>query len=124
MKKLKNNFTTVKQSKRLLELGVPAWTSDCFYEYSSDNISDVWRYKLFVGENVAIKDNLFSFRNGYTIPCWSVGRLIEILGICAGMEHIDFETLAWAKGEFSEKLIRIIMDLVRYNIIDFSKLEE
>ena len=29
--KLQNNFTTTEQSKRLLELGVPAWTADCFF---------------------------------------------------------------------------------------------
>lgn len=31
MKKLQNNYTTPEQSKRLLELGIPAWTADCFY---------------------------------------------------------------------------------------------
>ena len=30
MKKLQNNFTTPEQSKRLLELGVPADSADCY----------------------------------------------------------------------------------------------
>lgn len=31
MSKLQNNFTTPEQSKRLLELGVPADSADCFW---------------------------------------------------------------------------------------------
>lgn len=31
IKKLQNNYTTPKQSKRLLELGVPADSADCYY---------------------------------------------------------------------------------------------
>ena len=31
MKKLQCNFTTPEQSKRLLELGVPADSADCFH---------------------------------------------------------------------------------------------
>ena len=32
MKKLQQNFTTTEQSKRLLELGVPADSADCYFE--------------------------------------------------------------------------------------------
>lgn len=32
MKKLQNNFTTPEQSKRLLELDVPADSADCYFD--------------------------------------------------------------------------------------------
>lgn len=72
MKQLQNNFTTPKQSKRLLELGVPRYSSDGYrnlkgYRYSLDGILDV---ELFF-------KNFPDF-----LPCWSVGRLIEICKIC------------------------------------------
>lgn len=31
MSKLQNNFTTSEQSKRLLELGIPTNSADCYY---------------------------------------------------------------------------------------------
>lgn len=72
MKKLQSNFTTPEQSKRLLELGVPAWTADEYLDenglrYSLDGVLDVGLY-------------FQSFPND--TPCWSVGRLIEIYHIC------------------------------------------
>ena len=72
MKKLQSNFTTPEQSKRLLELGVPAWTADEYLDenglrYSLDGVLDVGLY-------------FQSFPND--TPCWSVGRLIEVFEIC------------------------------------------
>jgi hypothetical protein len=66
MKRLQNNYTTPEQSKRLLELGVPAWTADCYYKESG---------KIEI-KNTAL-DTLYP-------SCWSVGRLIEIYHICVG----------------------------------------
>lgn len=81
MKKLQNNFTTLKQSKRLLELGVPADSADCY----------ISNEKIFVLHNCTFQEN---FNNDldmarshlinmpHYLPCWSVGRLIEIYEIC------------------------------------------
>lgn len=38
-------------------------------------------YTPHIGQNVSIRDNLFSFREGYIIPCWSLGALIEIMAL-------------------------------------------
>lgn len=70
MKQLQSNFTTTEQSKRLLELGVPEWTADCFYKL------DLYSFKT---EMCFTKED--SLLHHYT-PCWSVGRLIEIYHIC------------------------------------------
>ena len=79
MKKLQNNFTTMEQSKRLLELGVPADSAD-FY----------WIFKDSVVPTIVNEGTVFSAwekthklicHDTDMIPCWSVGRLIEIYNI-------------------------------------------
>lgn len=106
MKKLQNNFTTPEQSKRLLELGIPAWTADCYYKESG---------KIEV-KNTAL-DELFP-------SCWSVGRLIEIMKIC---NHPDDIEQVFCELEYSKKnLVELIVILMEENKerTDFSILEE
>jgi hypothetical protein len=69
MKKLQNNFTTPEQSKRLLELGVPADSADMYYTRTNPIP------KVYIEGTT---------RHAYHTPCWSVGRLIEIYHICVG----------------------------------------
>lgn len=121
MKQLQNNFTTVEQSKRLLELGLPADSADCSYNNSfgfifvaSDKTKEYWKQN----------------GNEHLVPCWSVGRLIEIYEVCTGHK---FKRLLDKNG----KLIYVILlyDVlaqIEYSIInsvdgvrwDFLKLEE
>ena len=78
MKTLQNNFTTPEQSKRLLELGVPADSADCFfYLYTNDSDNPHILYKK-LSETQADYDSPFSSIKAVLYPCWSVGRLIEI----------------------------------------------
>jgi hypothetical protein len=72
MKKLQNNFTTPEQSKRLLELGVPAASADCYYD----------QYRILQYRTIDDYGYDFFGLNFRFIPCWSVGRLIEIYEIC------------------------------------------
>lgn len=105
MSKLQNNFTTPEQSKRLLELGVPAWTADCYYKESG---------KIEV-KNTAL-DELFP-------SCWSVGRLIEVMKICAKPKEqaIMSEELLYCRD-----LVGMLVFILEGNrsVMDFSKLEE
>ena len=75
MKTLQNNFTTPEQPKRLLELGVPADSADCYYTpidiYGHPIVFYTNKQKSFIPER---------------LPCWSVGRLIEICKICGSYE--------------------------------------
>lgn len=80
MKKLQYNFSTTEQSKRLLELGVPEWTADCY---------NTTKHIGKIPEGATYKDvwqmSIWRDKNGNHIemyPCWSVGRLIEIYEIC------------------------------------------
>lgn len=127
MKTLQNNFTTPEQSKRLLELGVPADSADCYYEKNA-SLSGEWEYEPCIGECVAIKQNLFSYRNGYIIPCWSVGRLVEI--ICKvrthyiGDSHLVFNFKDGALDNMTEAFVKTLECDYNDGCIDFSKLEE
>lgn len=105
MSKLQNNFTTPEQSKRLLELGIPAWTADCYYKESG---------KIEV-KNTAL-DELFP-------SCWSVGRLMEIYHICIPNTSI----YGWSyhedvNGNYIDYIIQEYVDA--YGELDFSKLKK
>ena len=114
MKKLQNNFTTPEQSKRLLELGVPEWTADCFYKL------DLYSFKT---EMCFTKED--SLLHHYT-PCWSVGRLIEIFETCTSTK---FER--WSHRGAIRPLLEDCIEHIEFALnpdtiikMDFSKLEE
>jgi hypothetical protein len=75
MKTLQSNFTTPEQSKRLLELGVPTDSADCYYVSYKDSED----YEISI-RTKGDTGNAF-FKVVPYIPCWSVGRLIEIYEI-------------------------------------------
>jgi hypothetical protein len=106
MSKLQNNFTTPEQSKRLLELGVPADSADCYLDHKRPYvIQDEEIYNLI--------------KLGSILPCWSVDRLMEIYGICSRLYTHNM----WLQ----DALTCILADIefaFDYGNIDFSKLEE
>ena len=102
MKQLQCNFTTPEQSKRLLELGVPACTADCYYtEFGKIEI-----------KNTAL-DTLYP-------TCWSVGRLIEIYSIITGRKEFTLRTVDTLINE----VIYMLNVAIKHEEFDFSKLEE
>lgn len=119
MKTLQNNFTTPEQSKLLLGIGVPADSADCHYLSELDPYVYVstMPFSVLIGHA----------GNNKCIPCWSVGRLIEIFEKCTGerfSREIDASTL---------QLIPLIEDVIAqiekhlkmiYRRLDLSKLEE
>ena len=109
MKQLQNNFTTPEQSKRLLEIGVPADSADCHYTAMQ---SMIW----------VNNDNDPDFTNKLIIPCWSVGRLMEIYDICRRYDG-DWDEV-YGKETYIETYISAIEEAVLDEMLDFSKLEE
>ena len=108
MSKLQNYFTTFEQSKRLLELGVPTNSADCYYDqYQILN----FRTELDYGYD-------FFELNFRFIPCWSVGRLIEIYCLCVD-ERYSIEFI----GQIHTRPMNKILDLFEFVKFDFSKLE-
>ena len=119
MKQPQNNFTTPEQSKKLLALGVPADSADCYCNnYGNVN---VWR------EEYDVKTYL-----GGRIPCWSAGRLMEIAHICSD-STLSYKEEADEIKKFKEEhkcetlieaVIACITDAVSIGSINFSKLED
>ena len=76
--KFKNNFTTREQSEKLLGLGIPADSADCFfYLYTNDSDNPHILYKK-LSETQADYDSPFSSIKAVLYPCWSVGRALDL----------------------------------------------
>lgn len=115
MKQLQCNFTTPKQSKRLLKLGVPADSADClldngWLEIDEDDVpSVIHKTHKFTDYN----------QQDYT-PCWSVGRLIEIFNECSNWNTVSMTSVT--HETYTEQLIELYEKLI--DSINFSKLEQ
>jgi hypothetical protein len=113
--KLQNNFTTPEQSKRLLELGVPADSADCYY------VTSVGKKPNIIHNNLD-----FDLKSKATQkPCWSVGRLIEIIKICSDLNAILGYQIAY-NTKHKTSLLHIVIQVIEdyINEFNFSKLEE
>lgn len=76
-----NGYTTVEQSKKLNEI-LPGESADMYYTATAygEQMRILWtNWEVHLGLDIAIKDNLFSHRNGYTVPCWSLAALLDAL---------------------------------------------
>lgn len=112
--KLQNHFTTIEQSKRLLELGVPANSADCCI------IDDCMNKGMEI-----LTEPYSEYVNGCEtifVPCWSVGRLMEITDIVAGYPVWNWN-FNIQKG-YIEQVIEQIEFLKDNYGYDYSKLEE
>lgn len=121
MKTLQNSHTTPEQSKRLLELGVPAWTADCYYYEEGNVCNDSTPQVVPFGEVWTDESTETLFSSYVDMPCWSGTRLMEIYNICKPdglVPDIRF-------GRY-ENMMHIIIDAYVYmqGRLDFSKLEE
>lgn len=129
MIKLQNNYTTPEQSKKLLEIGVPADSADCYYTSQTaishgENGTIFYHPKWFEYNDTYSKLKSQFPLTDYLIPCWSVGRLIEIITICR--EEIYTRLLFSRIDDHSniENLIHYISAEIENGHMDFSKLEE
>lgn len=133
MKKLQNNFTTPEQSKRLLELGVPSDSADAIlrhYIWASgydENDEENWETPMVIDykSQLSVSDLLemvIDDEYDKAIPCWSVGRLIEIHETCTSCL---FERRYTELSVLEDVLAQIAEDVMATDECwDFSKLEE
>jgi len=121
IKKLQHGFTNPEQSKMLLELGVPADSADC-YRKSTMIIKGVIHYG-----KVEVIDDLIPIWNEFdNIPCWSVGRMIELLVTCA-IDEDHVRSIIADIANYSapvETYVNVITYLCKIKELDFSKLED
>lgn len=114
MKHLQNNFTDLIQSKRLLDLGIPEWTADCLIKNNAEED----------GPTIRVKEPYTAYyfaKNSY-IPCWSVGRLMEIYDAC--VDNDEGWPVVKSNISYVINTIVAIDYAVREGKIDFSKLED
>ena len=125
-----NNFTTVEQSKRLLELGISADSADMFRAFLSNAWTlphQIHRGKLY---NDEIKTYAHIIEATDYVPCWSAGQLLKICFICGGEKFIKDSTsmlksfigasLSRRIDEMTETIVRFMED--RDDIFDFTQL--
>ena len=119
MKKLQNTFTTPEQSKRLLELGVPADSADLYFPSfeNGDKSQPHLLYDLSYSQRVPI-----GYEKLY-LPCWSAGQLIEIFATIY-TRHSVYITEDMIKTSIVDSLVSDIEKGVNMGWFDFSKLEE
>lgn len=128
--KFENNFTTIEQSKKLLELGVPEWTADMFYDVNSEKKYRSWEvcpdtvpFNTTYRKYIAYGENFDVFKHEYFYPCWSVGRLIEIMNICSIHNIVSIYRTDRDVTQI-DIIIETIINRINGNSIDFLKLEE
>lgn len=127
MKKLQNNFTTPEQSKRLLELGIPANSADCYIHISEciihEEIYKKCEYGIIEGSGIFGNEipALLRLPDGSPeyLPCWSVGRLMEIYDICV-IEGAG----SWANYTARLNYMNYLVACFETSKFDFSKLED
>ena len=108
--KMQRNFTTREQSKRLIDIGMPVSTADCWLNILSE-------------ESIGVcVDQQYTKEYRKSIPSWSAGRLIELIfTLCYGLPNneVTIEEKGWKQG-IVESLVRSLE--VVQDKIDFSKL--
>ena len=118
METLQNHFTTVDQSKRLLAVGLPADSADCYFlPFGKGYIH------LFAPGYMSYSDYK-AYHSDDITPVWSVGRLIEILIICGNYfapKEFKIEPNSM-KPSLIENIVDKIEELEGYDRMDFSKL--
>lgn len=118
MKELQDDFTTPEQSQRLLEFGVPADSANMLYCRS---VGESWGSPQLCLR----KYSKYSVDSSFEmLPCWSAGRLIEILAICCKNPMFYIHRTLVIESGMVDYCMRTFANSVKLKIIDFSKLEE
>lgn len=111
MSELKKDYTTPEQSKRLLELGIPIESANIIYYHTPDSLHDPY----FITE----KRQVENLKSGKGLPCWSVGRLIDIYSIITGRKKFTLRTVDTLINE----VIYMLNVAIKHEEVDFSKLD-
>ena len=119
MIELQHNFTTIDQSKLLVDMGLPVDTADCYiYTYDEVKINDMGiLQKLTFTQRKEKQRSPHRF-----LPCWSLVRLIEIFDACYVGEEEYRDTNLNFNCHSVEDMVHMINYRYKLNDIDFSKL--
>ena len=128
----REGFTTIEESQRLLKLGIPEESADCYIIQYSDKPFDSEIFVLDNAEYKIIKNNIEAELNSVhcgfpretkIAPCWSGIRLIHIMSQCDINEPITFEV--GCDDIEDGTLIQTLIDNIEkdINIYNFEKLK-
>lgn len=127
MRKFENHFTSLEQSERLLQLGVPAESADCFYRRHLHNKDEYFEGPFVLPVEQTIVTYCGTDEDSYSTeiyaPCWSVGRLIEIAELMVGSDTWqDYQQPSIVKPTLVERAVCTIEKLCNLIKFDFEKL--
>jgi hypothetical protein len=108
---MNSNFTTIEQSNRLLELGLPKNSADLYYN------------KFGALEAIPEYRNFNEFCDSTDTPCWSLGNLIKIYMSCIGSIFLDSSRFV-EKESLVDIIISIFEQKIQENQFNFTKLEK
>ena len=115
LKSLKNNYTTVEQSNRLVNyFGLLDDTADLMQMTDVDGD----KFIVAVDDSTQIHE-LVESNPDDVIPIWSVGRLIEIYAIAMDSDSIEFDTYANSPCVLSELMEKFENNI---DLLDFTRL--
>lgn len=101
-------WTTLEQSMLLVSCGLDAKSADMYYEQKFDDYgAPLYEWRLVAEKSRAIEENLFSWRQKYTEPCWSLGKLISIISSC----NKKFEKFQFLKNTNAGNIIICFFDV-------------
>ena len=117
------DYTTPEQSKRLLELGVPAESANLYYY-------DLGSGFVCCPDIIERDTDRCALANGDPryLPCWTTGRLMWIINKCVPKSYNRF--LIFTNMNLHQIADFIEMNLITYEVlvqqelINFSRLEE
>ena len=114
------DYTTPEQSKRLIELGIPIKSANIVYYHTPDS----WHDPYLITENRHVEN----LELGKGIPCWSVGRLIEIhLKCCTTLNQNDAHIVIsrfGIKTGLLQDMYDMVCECALLGNYDFSNLKE
>ena len=112
---LQKHFTTQEQSEKLLAMGVPAESADCYYSQTHRRVVTV--------DEECDKRELFKA----ITPCWSTGRLIEIFNIVTPKQERFLFWMNITKYKilnYTGVFVEALQELKDHDALDLSKLNE
>ena len=118
MVQLQKQFTTAEQAQRLIEAGLPKESADCYY---TDKRATIW-FRTEVDKidwDAKVGDTPF-----YT-PCWSTGRLIEIMHLTLIPKHRAMFWLNLSKykiNNWTGVMVEFFEQFIKNEFVDLSKL--
>jgi hypothetical protein len=71
-------WTTLEESQKLVEAGLPVETADMRYSFIGEHIKEATEndYLLHTG---SVDKNSYTFKHKFLVPCWSLGALMQLL---------------------------------------------